>query len=222
MSTATLLEKFFLRPNEKIVREENIKFEGGLTFQSKKVKGRLILTNYRIIFIAGKGQLGKKEKVVLNIPLERLFLSETESSFITSLIAKTRFASLSRDYLVFSFEDWFGVMQRPRFKTSESIEWSETIDNISFKVMRSSEAVFEIRKKINEFKEFATYLSIEKFVRPLFFDPISRVIQIANKQIFIDENWKTEGSQDIVDRLDHWIRTFKAKDVKTRWLMQPR
>jgi hypothetical protein len=113
-------------------------------------------------------------------------------------------------------------MQKPKFKSSNSIEWADTIKMVANRVSVSSEQIYEIRKKIDEFKNFITYLSIEKFIRPIYFDPVSRVLQISNQQIFISEDWDVKGSQDIARNMSRWINTFKEKEVGSRWLMHRR
>jgi len=222
MSNVTLLESFFLKPGEQIIREEEVKYEGGLTFQSKKVKGILRLTNGRIIFISNKNELGKNEKVIINMTLDKLLLGETEKSLLGSVLSRTGFTNISKHYTIFSYEDLYGVMQKPKFKSANAIEWAETIKLVASRVQKTGEQIYETRKKIEEFKNFTTFLSIEKFIRPIYFDPVSRVLQISSERIFISDNWEAEGSQDITRNLEEWIDTFKEKDVASRWLMHRR
>lgn len=70
------------------MKEEHVKYEGGLTFQAKKVKGNLRITDKRVLFVADKGQLAREEKPIINFPSDRLFTGETKGRLITSLLDK--------------------------------------------------------------------------------------------------------------------------------------
>lgn len=210
-------EKFLLKPEEQIVKEENVKFEGGLTYQSKKVRGWLIVTNQRLLFKSQAGKLGKDEKIIINITLDRFLTEETKSRSITSFLDKAgapRLASFFGEFLIISFEDWFGIMQRPKFKTSKSSEWYDVINNITIKSKSDPRPIAERRKEIEKLKDFASYLSVEKFVRPLYFDPVSRIIQISDKRMFVDEKWNLKSPSELSINMKDWLKDFK---VKTKW-----
>ncbi|MEM3172969.1 MAG: hypothetical protein QXE82_05465 [Candidatus Nitrosotenuis sp.] len=207
-------EKILLSQGEKIVKEENVRYEGGLTYQAKKVDGLLTFTTHRIIFVADKGELGRDEKVVINFPLDRLFTGESRARLITSLLDKAKvpqIASIFGDFITISFEDWFGVLQRPRFKTKNAIEWSDMINNVMATKVPDQTPIVERRREHERFKEFVTYLASEKAISPLEFDPTSRVILVGSNQIFLDNSWIVTTTESIKPTVESWIKSFGAK-----------
>ncbi len=200
------------------MKEEHVKYEGGLTFQAKKVKGNLRITDRRVLFVADKGQLAREEKPIINFPSDRLFTGETKGRLITSLLDKAgaqQVGSIFGDYLTLPFEDWFGVLQKPRFKTKNAAEWSDIVNNLMLSKNFDDTPINERRREIEKFKEFITYLSVQKFIRPLEFDPVSRVISVSGALIFVANNWQVEAPSEILSNAESWIKSF---GMSPKWL----
>lgn len=207
-------EKILLSQGEKIVKEEEVRYEGGLTFHAKRVNGLLTISTNRLFFVARKGELGRDEKVIMNFPLDRLFTGETKARLITSLLDKARapmIASIFGDFVTVSFEDWFGVLQKPRFKSKNAIQWSDVINSIMSAKSPDTTSIAIRRKELDKFRAFVTYLSSEKAISPLEFDPVSKVISVRGSQIFIGDNWTVTATSGIKESVEEWINTFAAK-----------
>ena len=212
--SSSFREKTLLGQGEKIVKEENVRYEGGLTYHAKKINGLLTFTTHRILFVADKGEVARDEKVIVNFPLDRLFTGESRARFVTTLLDKAKvpqIASFFGDFITISFEDWFGVLQRPRFKTKNAVEWSDLINNLMATKVPDITPIAERRKEIEKFKEFVTFLSSEKAISPLEFDTVSRVIMVGSNQIFFDNGWIVTTSESIKPTVESWIKIFGAK-----------
>jgi len=208
-------EKILLSQAEKIVKEEEVRYEGGLTYHAKRVNGLLTITTNRLLFVARKGELGRDEKVIVNFPLDRLFTGETKARLITSLLDKAGaplIASIFGDFVTISFEDWFGVLQKPRFKSKNAIQWSDVINNVMAAKTPDTTPISLRRKELDKFRAFVTFLSTEKAISPLEFDPVSRVISIRGAQILLSENWTVAAPAGMKQSIEEWINTFAAKN----------
>lgn len=164
-----------------------------------------------------KGELGREEKVVVNFPLDRLFTGESKARLITTLLDRAGaplIASIFGDFVTISFEDWFGVLQKPRFKSKNAIQWSDVINSIMAAKSPDTTPISLRRKELDKFRAFVTFLSSEKAISPLEFDPVSRVISIRGSQIFIGDNWTVTASSGIKQSVEEWINFFVAKN---RW-----
>lgn len=197
MKSVVLEETIIFAPGEKIVMETDVKYEGGLTSLGKKIKGHLTMTDQRLVLVANPGQLAKREKIVLNTILPCLLSCEIKKRFLG-------------ETLIVSFEDWTGFMQRPQFKVTDASSWTNAIDGL-LSTKKKVESVSEIKKKIEEFKRFVTFLSIEKFIRPLYFDPISRVLKVGGQQAFVDFDWSVQGPVELKKNLERWLGEFLAR-----------
>lgn len=197
MKSVVLKEAIIFAPSEKVVMEDYVKYEGGLTSLAKKVKGHLTVTDKRFILVANPGQLAKREKTVLNTILPCLLSCEIKPR----LLGET---------LIVSFEDWTGFMQRPRFKVSDASSWTNVIDGL-LSTKKDLESVSETKKEIEDFKQFVTFLSVEKFIRPLYFDPVSRVLKVGDQQAFVDNDWSVQGPPELQKNLARWLQEFLAR-----------
>jgi len=189
-----LREGVLLMPGERVIREEEVKYDGGLTYLGKRVKGCLTMTNQRLLFIARRGQLAKEERVVINVFLSCVMPSEIKTGLL-------------KEVLIVPFEDWYGIMQRPRFKTSNASLWMDAINSIAL-TQESVKPISEKKKEIERFRKFVSFLSVEKFVRPLLFDPVSRVIRVGDQQAFIDSQWNVEAPPELRGNLKRWLTEF--------------
>lgn len=196
MKSVVLEETIILAPGEKVVMENDVKYEGGLTSLGKKIKGHLTITDRRLVLVANPRQLARKEKIVLNTILPCLLSCEIEKRFFG-------------ETLIVSIEDWTGFMQRPRFKVSDASSWTNAINGLLS--TKKKVEVSEIGMKIEEFKQFVTFLSVEKFIRPLRFDPVSRVLRVGDQQAFVDFDWSVHGPIELKKNLERWLGEFLAR-----------
>ncbi|MGD8505768.1 MAG: hypothetical protein PVF15_03795 [Candidatus Bathyarchaeota archaeon] len=197
MKSVVLEEAIIFAPGERILMEDHVKYEGGLTSLAKKIKGHLTITDKRFMLVADTGQLAKKEKTVINTILPCLLSCDINPRFLG-------------ETLIVSFEDWTGFLQRPRFKVSDASSWTNAIESL-LSTRKEVESVSEMKKKIEDFKQFVAFLSLEKFIRPLYFDPVSRVLKVGDQQAFIGFDWTVQSPPDLQKNLERWLGEFLAR-----------
>ena len=56
------------------------------------------------------------------------------------------------------------------------------------------------------------YLSVDKAIRPLYYDSVSRCIVVGSSYFCVTSpEWTVEGSPDIVDKARSWIEEYRAR-----------
>jgi hypothetical protein len=103
-------------------------------------------------------------------------------------------------------------LQKPRFKSKNAIQWSDVINSIMSAKSPDTTSIAVRRKELDKFRAFVTYLSSEKAISPLEFDPVSKVISVRGSQIFIGDNWTVTATSGIKESVEEWINTFAAKN----------
>jgi len=197
MKSVVLEEMVILAPGEKIIMENDAKYDGGLTSLAKKVKGHLTMTDQRLIFVARRRQLARRKKIVLNTILPCLLSCEIRTRFLG-------------ETLVISFEDWTGFMQRPQFKVFDASSWANAIDGL-LSSKKKLGSLSELRKNIEDFRQLVAFLSVEKFIRPVYFDPVSRVLKVGDQQALVDFDWAVQGPIELKKNLERWLEEFLAR-----------
>jgi len=201
------MKEFFIPlPEEKEVGLlENVRPLSGIHYMpSDSYGGSLIYTNYRIMYVTG--HLKKKTPESLfyfMIPFERMISAKIEKEKKLLGIQKIK-------KLIFHYETAEGIIRKASFQ----IPWQVSDDIVNDITLLLNKAKEEHKENLMEpglFKEFVAFMHSEKGVSPLYYDPVSRAIQIGNGKFYIKKDLTVIGDKHVIPDAKRWLDEFLSR-----------
>jgi len=204
---STSIEVFIPFNDEIDLAEESVEY---LSI-AEKPKGKLIVTNYRAAFlekplntIQRKGAEFRLYSVKVNIGF---------NNFISANCRTERRLFMVNEILEITYETKEGISRKAIFKIKTKGKGRELLDTIRAAVAKyRSEGGKKSLILTSDFLNFIEYLSLDKAIRPLYFDSVSRCVAVGSSYFcVIDNEWNIDGSPDLVGKVKLWIEEFLAR-----------
>jgi hypothetical protein len=173
-------------------------------------EGDLVITTRRISFLFKP--LGVIRTHTGEVPLHEALVNIGYNQYIsTSVRTEKKFFRRER-IIEINYETLEGLAKKALFKVKDE-EIEDVIKNIEVAATRYREEEKESSAlPIKLFAKFAEFLSVNKAIRPLYYDSVTRCIAIPSSYFCIkDAEWNIIGSMDIVDKARNWMVEFKNR-----------
>jgi hypothetical protein len=175
----------------------------------EKPRGELLVTSYRLAFpsaLVGSIRLAGEE-----YPLRIVRVNVGYGMLISASYRVEGRLFMKYEVLEVSYETPEGIARKALFKLKGRGVAAGIVDTISSAAARYREKVrSEDRLAPQAFLKFVEFLSVDKSVRPVYYDTVSRCIAIGSSFFCIkDMEWSVEGSPDIVGKARSWVEEFK-------------
>ncbi|RLG84591.1 MAG: hypothetical protein DRO40_00950 [Thermoprotei archaeon] len=199
-------EVFVPTRGEAIVREEPVHHVSGIMGLSKGVGGTLLVSNRRVAFL--RETLTKIVFRNEEIPVRHAYGNIGYERLISVNVSEEKKLFLKQLFLEIIYETLEGLTRKIVFKTKDPGNIANDI-RYNVTVFRSKNLGANLfPQKI--FMNFVEFLAVEKAVKPLLYDSVSRCIVIGTSYFCItDLEWNIEGSKDILDKAKNWINEFR-------------
>ncbi len=178
---------------------------------SGKPRGTLVVTTHRIAFLQSPVTsivVGGEQQ-----PVRLVTVNIGYSNFMSALHRVERKLFIVNEYVEVSYETPEGIARKAVFKVKGKGVAERVVSS-----MRAAAAKYrstlakEPKLPLAEFMGFIEYLSIDKSIRPLYYDSVSRCIVIGSSYFCVTSpEWSVEGSPDLVDKAKTWVDEYKAR-----------
>ena len=204
---STSIEVFIPFNDEASLAEENVEY---LSI-TEKPKGRLVITNYRVSFL--EKLLGTIQMRGTEFSLHSVKVNIGFNNFISANYRTERRLFMVNEILEITYETKEGISRKALFKVKTRDKGRELLDTMRAAVTKyRSSGDKKSLIMTSDFLNFIEYLSLDKAIRPLYFDSVSRCIAVGSSYFcIIDNEWNIDGSPDLVGKVKLWIEEFLAK-----------
>ncbi len=203
MIPSTAIEVIIPARGEAVISSNNVVLE------YPKARGTLVITTWRVS-VAGEpvaeiyrgGSLESVRKALLNIGYESLVSvsARRERKLFLKEVGKIELV----------YETLEGIVKKAMLEVS-----SKVVDEVvrEVKALSSRFKSQKIEKApLKPFLSFIEFLAIDKGIKPLYYDTVTRCIAVGSSYFCIKGvEWELEGSQDIIPRAEAWIKEFKRR-----------
>jgi len=202
----TTKEVFIPAKNE--VEIENV--EAIYDSLSSRPRGKLVVTSKRVAFLMGP---------VANIlvrgnefPLRLAKANISFSNFVSATFrTETSFIVFKKELVEVSYETPEGYAKKAIFQIQRKGVAPALVETIKAAAVKYSNSHIETELPYDKFMDFVEYLSVEKSIRPLYYDSVSRCIAVGSSYFCINKDWEVTGSSDIINKAKDWIKEFVGK-----------
>ena len=205
---STSIEVFIPFNDEVSIAEEDVEY---LSI-TEKPRGKLVVTNYRVAFL--EKLLGTIQVKGTEFNLHSVKVNIGFNNFISVNYRTERRLFTVSEILEITYETREGISRKALFKVKAKDKGRELLDTIRAAVTkyRSSEGGKKPLIMTSDFLNFIEYLSLDKAIRPLYFDSVSRCVAVGSSYFcIIDNEWNIDGSPDLVGKVKLWIEEFLTK-----------
>jgi len=191
--------------------QELIRTQGIYLSSKTKPEGDIVITTERISFLSEP--LGIIRVGAEDVSLKAALVNIGYSSYISANIRIEKKFFKKEKLLEVNYESVGGLAKKAIFKVKEKGQIEEVLKNIEVATIKYREKNKEsIILPLNVFMKFAEFLGVNKAVRPLYYDSVTRCIAIPSSFFCInDADWNVDGSPDIINKAKSWVLEFKDK-----------
>ena len=208
---STTIEVFIPLNDEVTLSEEDVEY---LSI-SERPRGKLMITNYRVAFL--EKPLGTIQRKGAEFKLHNVRVNIGYENFISANYRSERRLFMVSEILEINYESKEGGISRKAiFKVRAKGKGKELLDTIRASVARfRSEGKKRLTISSADFLNFIEYLSLDKAIRPLYFDNVSRCAAIGSAYFCIINNeWGVDGSPEIVSKVKSWVEEFLLRRTR--------
>ena len=194
--------------------QELIRSQGTYLSSRSKPQGDVVVTTERVSFLSepiGIIRVGTEE-----VSLQTALVNIGYSSYISANIKLEKKLFMKEELLEINYEAVGGLARKALFKIRDKGQTEEVLRNVEIAAIKYREKSKEsLILPMNLFTKFAEFLGVNKAIRPLYYDSVTRCIAIPSSFFCIkDADWNIDGSPDIVNKAKSWVLEFKDKMLK--------
>ncbi len=179
-------------------------------------RGELLVTSYRVAFLAEP--IGSIRVWGEEYPLRLVRVNVGYSTLISASYRLEGRLFLKYEVLEVSYETPEGIARKALFRLRGKGVAASLVDTITAAATRYREKVRdESRIPPQPFIGLVEFLSVDKSIRPLYYDTVSRCIAIGSSYFCIkDVEWNVEGTPDILGKAKGWIEEYRTTRLKEK------
>ncbi len=177
--------------------------------EAPKAEGTLIVTNYRVAVVGEavatiyRGAAEQLRKTIANVGYESMVS-------VASKVEKKLFL-LEKHFLEITYEDVEGIIRRLRIELPRG-KATEAEEAVKISLTRFRERGPTQRLPVRLFLGFVEFLAVDKALRPVYYDSVSRCIAVGSSYFCVkDIEWSVEGSADILAKARSWVEEYRAR-----------
>ncbi len=185
--------------------------QGSYISVPSKPEGDILVTTMRISFLARP--VGVIRVQAEDFPLQETLVNIGFNSFISANVRVEKKLFLEERILEVNYEAPGGLARKALFKVKDKGQIEETLRNIELAVSRFRlENTASNALPLPVFAKFAEFLGVNKAIRPLYYDGVTRCIAIPSSYFCIrDSDWTVDGSPDMIEKAKSWISEFRGR-----------
>jgi hypothetical protein len=187
---------------------ELLRVEADYESLPERPHGELTVTSLRVAFVTERVatvQLGAE-----TIPVRAVRVNVSYANFVSVAAKVERKLFIAKELIELSYEAE-GIARKAIFRLRRRGYLQTVVDTIKTAAAKFRERVREPRLPLAEFMAFLEFMAVDKSIRPLYYDSVSRCVVLGSSYFCITSpEWSIEGSPDIVEKARAWIDEFKS------------
>ncbi len=189
---------------------ELVSVEAEYASVAERPRGDLVVTNHRVAFATG--QVATIQAGAEAVAVRAVRVNIGYSSLVSAAARVERRLLVSHEIVEVSYETAEGIARKAIFRLRRRGFASAVVDSIRTAAAKYREQAREPRLPLPEFMSFLEFLSVDKSIRPLYYDTVSRCVVIGSSYFCVTSpEWSVEGSPDIVGKARAWVDEFRSR-----------